>query len=265
MKIGIIGGPFFWDIWDVSAKQIDTKTPYGSPSDSLFYGRINDHEVYTLLRHGSRNQYCPNTISYLANIYSLGLQNLDLAIQITACGSLLNDMDSGDIFLFDQIIDYTKNRPVTFGEPLFDKVHHLNFGAPISTELIKHAHETFKQNKINHTYTGTMLTEEGPRFSTAAETNMYKILGAQAINQTSCPELYLFRELGIPVVAMSLVTNKVDKDSHIEADEISKNIVDNNRVIPNAVKIFIEALSENQVITKPSVTAYDVSKFDLRK
>lgn len=264
MRIGVIGGPFYWDIWEIQAKMLMCKTPYGEPSDPIFHGKINDHDVFTLLRHGSQNQFSPNEIPYLANIYSLGLQKPDFVIQTSACGSLIDEMDTGDIFIFDQIIDYTKQRPTTFGKPLLEKVHHLNLGHPVSNVLCEYVHDLFSKQSINHRFRGTMLTEEGPRFSTKAESNMYRLLGADAINQTSCPELYLLRELGIPVVSLSLVTNKVDAESQIDAAEISSNIANNKRVIPNAIKHIIESITDDIVIDKPNISAFDTSKFDLR-
>lgn len=263
MRIGIIGGPYFWKLWNTIPNKIDVNTPYGAPADSLFKGKINNHEIITLLRHGAKNNFNPTEVPYLANVYALGSLNLDFAIHVTLCGGLQDHYSNGDIFLFDQLIDHTKSRPNSFGRTLLKKEHHVNFGSPISENLLKLAHDIFLQNKINH-HTGTMITEEGPRFSTAAESMMYKIWGAHAINQTSCPEVYLFRELEIPIVAMCLITNIVNKKSLIDTNEITKNVCLYRNVIPSAVKLFIEKLPNDLKIIPSQVDYFDVSSFDLR-
>jgi len=52
---------------------------------------------------------------------------------------------------------------------------------------------------------GTVITIEGPRFSTRAESNMFRIWGADVINMSVAPEAILANEAGIPyaVIAMS--------------------------------------------------------------
>ena len=52
---------------------------------------------------------------------------------------------------------------------------------------------------------GTIITIEGQRFSTRAESKMFRLWGADIINMSVAPEVILANELGIPyaVVAMS--------------------------------------------------------------
>src|SRR5579862_1612062 len=179
MKIGIIGGPYFWKLWGITPKDIRIITPYGEAADLVFQENVGKHDIVTLLRHGRKNNYNPTEIPYLANVYALGSLKPDFVIHITLCGGLMDYHKEGDIFLFDQLIDYTKSRPHSFGRTLLKKEHHINFGAPISYELFNLVHHLFLRHNISH-HIGTMLTEEGPRFSTAAETKMYKIWGAHA-------------------------------------------------------------------------------------
>ncbi len=267
MKIGIIGGPFFWKLWGIEADKIEVTTPYGEPADYLFKGNVGKHEVVSLLRHGNGNTFAPPEVPYLANVYAMGTFKPDFVIHSSACGALTERLSSGaggDIFLFDQLIDFTKFRPNTFGSPVFDTVHHLDFSSPVSPELIDYAHKVFLENKIGHHFKGTMLTEEGARFSTAAESKMYRIMGADAVNQTSCPEVYLLRELGIPVLAISLITNSIGSDFVIDSDEITGSIKKFSQVIPSAVRLLIEKLPQDLELRKPKVGSYDITKFDHR-
>ena len=54
---------------------------------------------------------------------------------------------------------------------------------------------------------GTIVTIEGPRFSTRAESNMFRILGADVINMSIATEVSLANEAGIPYAAIALSTD----------------------------------------------------------
>jgi 5'-methylthioadenosine phosphorylase len=54
---------------------------------------------------------------------------------------------------------------------------------------------------------GTIVTIEGPRFSTRAESNMFRLLGADVINMSIATEVCLANEAGIPYAAVALSTD----------------------------------------------------------
>lgn len=257
------GGPFF-KVWDIDYEEISQDTPYGAMSDVICKGVVGPHEVFTLQRHGATYQLEPPNIPWKANAYGMFMQELDFIIHVTACGSLRTDDTSGSIVLFDQIIDWTKQRPLTLGAPIFNRATYLDFSRPISRKLIRIAHDILAAAKISHIVLGTMLSEEGPRFSTVAESKMYRFLGADFVNQTSCPEVYFCRELKMPVLAMAMITNKIDFDGFILADDISSSIVKYKEVTPRAIRTFIENLDQIEIDDKMDTTPYDISKFDLR-
>jgi len=59
--------------------------------------------------------------------------------------------------------------------------------------------------KLRHHTEGTVVTIEGPRFSTRAESHMFRTLGADVINMSTVPEVILAREAGMcyQTIAMS--------------------------------------------------------------
>lgn len=266
MRIGIIGGGFFWGLWGKEYSTTKPITPYGNPSDHICCGSYADHQVFTLQRHGARHEYDPTSVPWKANIYAMYLQQLDFIIHVTTCGALNSQYKPGDIVLFDQILDLTKNRPSTFGPPVIEQVTHLNMAEPISWDLIKIAQAIFQKNNVSFQVGGTMVTEEGPRFATNAETKMYRLLGGNLINQTSAPEVFLCYEIGLPVLALTLVTNKVEIDNSAQDvgyDDIAENIAQFKTVVPNAIRILLENIKEVSII-KPEVKPFDVAKLDLR-
>ena len=63
---------------------------------------------------------------------------------------------------------------------------------------------------------GTILTIEGPRFSTRAESLMFRSLGADLINMSTAPEAILANEAQIPYAVIAMST---DYDSWKENEE----------------------------------------------
>lgn len=60
---------------------------------------------------------------------------------------------------------------------------------------------------MNHHPTGTVVTVEGPRFSTYAESMLFRSWGADTINMTSVPEAALAKEAGLMYAAVAMATD----------------------------------------------------------
>ena len=54
---------------------------------------------------------------------------------------------------------------------------------------------------------GCVVTIEGPRFSTVAESKMFRMWGADVINMSIAPEAMLANEAGIPYAAVAMSTD----------------------------------------------------------
>jgi hypothetical protein len=52
-----------------------------------------------------------------------------------------------------------------------------------------------------------MIVIEGPRFSTRAESELFRKWGCDVVGMTCCPEVVLARELGIPYATVAVVTD----------------------------------------------------------
>ena len=217
VKIGIIGGSGL-DNPEIlkEAKDINVDTPYGKPSSPLKIGKIYDVDVVLIARHGREHTIPPTQVNYRANIQALKDQACSHIIATTACGSLREEIDRGDLVILDQFIDFTRLRKISFFEK-FDPedMKHTPMADPYSVELREILIETAKELNLNHHETGTVVTIEGPRFSTRAESNMFRVWGADVINMSIAPETILANEAGIPYAAIAMSTDydcwKVDE------------------------------------------------------
>jgi 5'-methylthioadenosine phosphorylase len=209
VKIGIIGGSGL-DNPEIlkDARDIDVDTPYGKPTSPLKLGKINDVDVVLIARHGREHTIPPTQVNYRANIQALKDQGCSHILATTACGSLREEIERGDLVILDQFIDFTRLRKISFFEE-FDPgaMKHTPMADPYSAELRKILIETAKELNLKHNETGTVVTIEGPRFSTRAESNMFRIWGADVINMSIAPETILANEAGIPYAAIAMSTD----------------------------------------------------------
>jgi 5'-methylthioadenosine phosphorylase len=208
-KIGLIGGSgleklnIFTD-----PEEIEVQTIYGKPSSSFFKGVYSGHEIYILSRHGRSHSIPPTQVNNRANIQSLKQLGCEFIFATTACGSLREEIRRGEIVIPDQFIDFTVHRINTFFEEFKPgELGHTAMPDPFSEKLRNLLVETAKELQLNFHSVGTIVTIEGPRFSTRTESNMFRLLGADVINMSTAPEAALANEAGIPYAAIALSTD----------------------------------------------------------
>jgi 5'-methylthioadenosine phosphorylase len=212
-EIGIFGGSGFYSLLE-HAREVKVETPYGSPSDVVALGEIAGRHVAFLPRHGKSHSLPPHMINYRANLWAMKELGVTRIIGPCAAGSLKASVKPGDFVVADQLVDRTNARKDTF----FDGpvTTHVSFAFPYCRQMRALAIETIKGQGITVHETGTVVTIQGPRFSTVAESRWYASAGWEVINMTQYPEAYLARELEICYANISLIT---DFDVGIEGME----------------------------------------------
>ena len=208
LKIGIIGGSGLDDP-DIlkNSNEVDITTKYGNPSSPLFTGKINDVEIFILARHGRNHQLSPTQVNNRANIKALQQAGVTHILATTACGSLRNEIDRGHLVILDQFIDFTRFRKNTFADSFENGLVHPVMAHPFDENLRKQLFETAKKLDLRVHDKGCVVTIEGPRFSTVAESKMFRNWGADVINMSTAPEAMLANEAGIPYAAIAMSTD----------------------------------------------------------
>lgn len=218
VKIGIIGGSGL-DNPDIleDSLDIDVNTKYGKPTSILKSGKIKGVEVILIARHGREHTVPPTQVNFRANIQALKDQGCTHIIATTAVGSLREEIDRGHLVILDQFIDFTRHRAISFHEEFEPhKPVHCPMADPFDNSLRNILIKTCKEQKIFCHEKGTVITIEGPRFSTKAESKMFRQWGADVINMSIAPEAALANEAGIPYAAVAMST---DYDSWKEDEE----------------------------------------------
>lgn len=244
-KIAIIGGSGLENPAILKNPQtVTVETPYGTPSSDFKAGIIEGVDVVLLSRHGRDHSIPPTQINNRANIWAIQKLGCTHIIATTACGSLLEEIKRGDIVILDQFIDFTRFRKITFFEEFAaGEMKHTPMATPFDNNLRNILIKKAGEMKLNYHKNGTVITIEGPRFSTRAESNMFRQWGADVINMSTAPECILANELGISYAAIALSTDydcwKTDEES-VTWEDVLKVF---NQNVKNVIQLVIKAIA----------------------
>jgi 5'-methylthioadenosine phosphorylase len=233
--LGIIGGSGFEKFEEFeTVSLLDRETPFGLAASGFKKVRVDGHEFLFISRHGEHHEHLPSEINYRANIYALKKHGAKAIMSFSAVGSLQKEFAPGDLVVPYQYIDRTKSlRKHTFlGEGL---IGHVSLARPVCEVMCEKAIEIVMQNNLNtefKTHFGqTYVCIEGPYFSTKAESNTYRQMGADIIGMSNFPEYALAREAGLPYLPCCFVTDYDcwdDSIPHVTVEEVIRVMKGNN-------------------------------------
>jgi 5'-methylthioadenosine phosphorylase len=273
IAFAVIGGSGLYSMPGLDdVREIDKDTPFGNPSAPVIIGTLEGKRIAFLARHGIGHHIPPTEVNYRANIYALKALGVKRIVSISACGSLREDYAPGHIVIPDQIFDHTHLRPRSFfGNGL---VAHISVAEPFCSNLSKQVHAAALRTGATVHIGGSLITIEGPRFSTKAESNIYRSWGLSVIGMTASPEAFLSREAEICYSTMAHVT---DYDVwHVTAEPVSVEIViqtlnQNTKAAQDAIREMAITLQEetdcscrgalaNAIITNPTAIPPETQK-----
>lgn len=270
IDLAVIGGSGLYDFDGLTNRsEYRAQTPFGSPSAPIVIGELEGKRIAFLARHGIGHQLNPSEVPYRANIFALKAMGAARIVSISACGSLREELPPGHIVIPDQLFDHTKGRPRSFfGDGI---VVHLSAPDPFCPELSTLTAEAARRAGGNVHLGGTFVTIEGPRFSTKAESALFRSWGMSLIGMTTAPEVFLAREAEICYAVMAHIT---DYDVwHASAESVSVELVvqtlrHNTGTAQQAIRALVKTLPptrgcdcpdalDGAIITAPSSIAAD--------
>jgi 5'-methylthioadenosine phosphorylase len=197
--VGIITGTGVTERFDLS-RPSTIRTKFGRAS--VFFQEGEDYVI--LPRHGADHKSPPHGINYRANIAALAQLGVREVVATSAVGSMNQRFRVGEVGVIDQFLDFTKRRKSTFFE---DKVVHTDMTYPYSRHLNLELSVAAKRIGIDLRQHLVYVCAEGPRFETAAEIKMYKILGGDVVGMTGVPEVVLANEMKLEYASVVIATN----------------------------------------------------------
>lgn len=246
MKIGIIGGTGLEDpnlISNLERKEIQTN--YGNVE--VVTGKIKEIEVVIISRHGKKHGVPPTQINNRANIASLAKLGCKYIIATSAVGSLKEEIRPGDFVIPDQLIDLTKHRITTFHDNFEEGAEHVSLAEPFSEELRQRLVEACEELGFDFHPFGTTITIEGPRFSTRAESNLFRSWGADVVGMTTAPEASLAREAGLEYAVIAMSTDYdcwKQGEEPVSFDMVWKRVQENAERVKKLLIKVVEKFSE---------------------
>lgn len=241
IKVGIIGGSGLDDPGILKdAREISVETPYGPPTSTLTCGAIGGRDVVIIARHGKDHSIYPTKVNFRANIWSLREQGCTHILASTAVGSLREEIAPGHLVFPDQFIDHTRKRTVTFFDE--SEVVHTSMAEPFCPNLIELLASSAEELDLRYHKNKTVITIEGPRFSTKAESHMFRSWHADVINMSTVPEVCLAREKKMHYSAIAMST---DYDCwHEEEEPVTWEMIVETmkKNADNVIRLFLDVI-----------------------
>ncbi|MFN3335780.1 MAG: MTAP family purine nucleoside phosphorylase, partial [Caldilinea sp.] len=205
-------------------------------------GMLAGQRVAFLARHGRGHRFSPSRVNYRANIYGFKMLGVEYLIGVSACGSLREDIAPGHIVIPDQLFDRTHGRKLSF----FDDpdagtdglVVHVGVADPFCPMLADICYEAVKATGAPVHWGGNFVTVEGPRFSTKAESRVFRSWGMDIIGMTTTPEAQLAREAEMSYAVMAHVTDYDvwhESETPVTVEMVVQTLLSNTEVAKQAV------------------------------
>lgn len=245
--LGVIGGSGLYAMPGLTNVQEQVvSTPFGEPSDAVIVGTLNGRRVAFLPRHGRGHRRNPSEVNYRANIYALKSLGVKHVVSVSACGSLRLEMRPRDIVVPDQLFDFTKGkRAASFYDD--GAVGHASVGEPFTRSLRSLVVDAVRASDGTVHDGGTLITIEGPRFSTRAESHAFRAWGCDIIGMTACPEAFLAREAEMDFAIMAHVTDYDvwrEEEGEVTVEMVIERMHHNLALAQQAIARIVDAVPE---------------------
>lgn len=192
---------------------------------SLIVGKLNGVSIIAMkgrfhYYEGYSAQQCTFPIRVM---HALGIKQLVLS---NASGGVNDNFEIGDIMLINDHINLLPDNPLR-GKNIDELGPRFpDMSEPYSKKLNAIIKNIASVNKIR-LQEGVYAALSGPTYETPAEYNYIKIIGADAVGMSTVPEVIVANHIGLPCVALSIITDlgvkgKIIEISHAEVQEIAQ-------------------------------------------
>lgn len=187
----------------------------------LIFGYIGDIPIVAMQgRFHYYEGYSMQEVTYPIRLMKLlGIEALLIS---NASGGMNKKFSIGDLMIIKDHINLQPDNPLR-GENIEDFGPRFpDMSQPYDLELVKKAEKIAKKNKIK-IHKGVYASVSGPNFESPAEYKFLSIIGADAVGMSTVPEVIVARHMGLPVFAISVITDlgidgKIVEVSHEEVE-----------------------------------------------
>ncbi len=205
--LAIIGGTGLYELEGLEVEErIGGHTPFGAPSAEVLRGRIGEHTLLFLSRHGAGHRLLPHEVNYRANVYALKRAGATMLLGFSAVGSLAEEVAPGELAVPEQYFDWTRGtrERTFFGGGV---AAHISTAQPVSAAMVDALQASAKVTSLTLHRGLTYACVEGPRLGTRAESHFLRQAGCHLVGMTNVPEAFLAREAQLAYATVGIVTD----------------------------------------------------------
>lgn len=248
MDVAIIGGTGIAQLIE-NKEERHVKTSFGTADVAI--GVLGGKEVAFVSRHGNDHSIPPHKINYRANIMALKSLGVTKILAPQAVGSLQEEKKPGDLVFVDQFIDRTRRVQTFYDGP---QVAHVSMSEPLCPSLRTKLQEQAAKQGLSFHEKGTYVCIEGPRFSTKAESRMFREWGGDVIGMTLVPEAILAREAELCYASIATVTDyDTFSDQGVTIEEVLKTMKQNEEKVKSLVAATVASLSPRACVCQTAL------------
>ncbi len=205
----------------------------------LVYGTIEDKKVVVMQgRFHLYEGYDFLDITYPIRVmHMLGIKKLFIS---NAAGAINLDYKKGDMMLIEDHINLQGGSPLAFKNVSEFGERFADMSEPYDLDMRNKLEQIAADQNIS-LKKGVYASVVGPQLETKAEYRMLKILGADAVGMSTVPEVIVANHLGLPIVAVSVLTDEGDPDN-LKPVDIAEIIAVAENTEPKMVKLFRELI-----------------------
>ena len=193
----------------------------------VMQGRFHFYEGYSL-----RDITFPVRVMKLLGIERLLISN--------AAGAINPNFKKGELMLIDDHINLQGNSPLAFKGVEHLGERFVDMSAPYNLEMNRKLQQIASEKNIK-LHTGIYASVVGPQLETRAEYRYLKTIGADAVGMSTVPEVIVANHLGLPVSAISVLTDECDPDNlkPVNIEEILEMAA---KAEPNLIELYRELI-----------------------
>jgi purine-nucleoside phosphorylase len=193
----------------------------------VMQGRFHLYEGYDFL-----------DITYPIRVmHQLGIKKLFIS---NASGAINLDFGIGNLMLIEDHINLQGGSPLAFRNVTQFGTRFTDMAEPYNPKMRKILVDIAEKEDII-LHKGVYASVVGPQLETKAEYRMLKMLGADAVGMSTVPEVIVANHLKLPVVAVSVLTDKCDPDN-LQPVDIQDILSVAEKAEPKMVKLFRELI-----------------------
>lgn len=182
-----------------------------SHAGKLIFGTLAGKQVVVMNgRFHLYEGYNFNEVTYGVRVLkALGAQQLLIS---NAAGAINLNFNKGELMLIDDHINLQGGSPLAFKNAKEFGNIFVDMSAPYSKSINQQLETIAKENNIN-LHKGVYASVVGPQLETRAEYKYLKIIGADAVGMSTVPEVIVANQIGLPCVAISVLTDECDPEN----------------------------------------------------